>query len=145
MTDFVKPSRPEVYIVRPRGALAYVKITPKYDVIFPHNNRYFFNCPYTKRLSFGRVFIGWEVRLTRLSVFLPRRSDATLVYFALYSAQTVSSGGLGQCEEANLHLVLLQQTSWLSMRHRSRSIAQQYSFAADGFRSRGNMHASRIC
>ena len=51
----------------------------------------FFNCPYTLGLRFGRVFAGWEVQLTVLSVLLPRRGDGTLVHLAAYSALTVAT------------------------------------------------------
>ena len=50
---------------------------------------YFFNYPYTLGLRFGRVSAGLEVHLTRLSVFLPQRGDTTLVYLAVYSAETI--------------------------------------------------------
>ena len=67
------------------------------------------------------------------------------LYTSRYIAHRhLTSDGLRQCEEANLHLVLWQQTSLLSIHHRSRSLAQQFYFAADGTRSWGYLHASLI-
>jgi len=50
---------------------------------------FFLNCPYTLALRFGRVFAGWKVQLTRSSVFCLWEVMPTLVYLAVYSAQTI--------------------------------------------------------